>query len=250
MPTTPCRWCLVAAVSSLTLAPAAISQATPAIQRPTMPAAAVQQGSQVWASLTPEQQATLAPLQQEWDAMEPSRRSKWLEVARRFPRFSADEQQRMQRRMGRWADMTAQERSRARVQFQRTREISAQERRAGWDAYQLLSAQEQHELAQRAVSRIYRGASSGKGVTSESTGGTALKIARSLKPVGPTLVQATPGVSTVSISSLPATPVHQHADSSNIAETHLPIDRITLLPQAQQAALASQPPPPREASDP
>ena len=45
-----------------------------------------------WEALTPAQRQALAPLQRDWPSLDASRQSKWLEVAARFPRMSADEQ--------------------------------------------------------------------------------------------------------------------------------------------------------------
>ncbi|MGS0759360.1 DUF3106 domain-containing protein, partial [Roseateles sp. GG27B] len=45
------------------------------------------------------QKQTLAPLERDWDKLESSNKSKWLEVAARFPALPADEQTRLQERM-------------------------------------------------------------------------------------------------------------------------------------------------------
>ena len=55
--------------------------------------------AQDWAQLTPDQQRILAPLRDEWANIEPARRQKWLEIARRYPSMAPAQQERLQTRM-------------------------------------------------------------------------------------------------------------------------------------------------------
>src|ERR671936_305593 len=49
-------------------------------------ATAVKKGVRpVWAELTAEQQAVLAPLKNDWDTLEPERRQKWIQIAKSHP---------------------------------------------------------------------------------------------------------------------------------------------------------------------
>ena len=71
-------------------------------------ATAVKKGVRpAWAELTAEQQATLAPLKNDWDTLEPERRQKWIQIAKRYPRMKPLEQERVQRRMQAWAEYQA-----------------------------------------------------------------------------------------------------------------------------------------------
>jgi hypothetical protein len=232
MLTTSCRWRLCAAAPALALACAAIVQAAPpapAAQLPVpLPVAALRAPSS-WAALTPGQRAALAPLQADWDALEPARQGKWLEIARRFPTLSADEQARAQRRMGRWARMTAEERGRARVQFQQSRQLDATQRRTAWAAYQALSPEERRDLAARARPLA----------ASRRAADAVAPAVVGLRPVGPALVQAAPGVSTVNINRLSGPSRRVRAGQPDKVSRTAGVDRNTLLPRHRALAAAA-----------
>ena len=59
-----------------------------------------------WSALTAEQQNVLAPLANDWNAMEVFRRKKWLGIAQRYPMMSPTEQVSVQRNMKGWARLT------------------------------------------------------------------------------------------------------------------------------------------------
>jgi hypothetical protein len=221
---------------------AAVAQPAPTSTPGTISAPAGERSSS-WASLTPAQRATLAPLEREWGSIDPLRQRKWLEIAMRFPRLSAEEQQRVQQRMTEWARMTPEERGRARVQFQETRQLSPQERQAGWEAYQALPPEEKRELAQRAVPGAPRTTMPAGEPSAKST---IVRVPASppvLKPVGPTLMQVVPGVTTTSVTRAPAPPLHQQPGLPKMAATPIFVDKNTLLPKrgAQAAATVSEP---------
>ncbi len=50
-------------------------------------------GAPKWAELSAQERQVLAPLAQEWDAMEDQRKGKWLGVAKRFPTTTPEEQE-------------------------------------------------------------------------------------------------------------------------------------------------------------
>ncbi|WP_310734521.1 DUF3106 domain-containing protein [Azohydromonas caseinilytica] len=198
--------------------------------------------SSSWASLTPAQRATLAPLQREWGSIDPSRQRKWLEIAMRFPRLSPEEQQRVQQRMTEWARMTPEERGRARVQFQETRQLSPEQRQAGWEAYQALPPEEKRELAQRAVPTVPRAGAPASGPSTKSNIVRVPSAPPVLKPVGPTLMQVAPGATTTSVTRPPAPPLHQQPGLPKMAATPNFVDKNTLLPKrGVQAAPVSAP---------
>lgn len=196
-----------------------------------------------WASLSPSQRATLAPLQREWGSIDASRQRKWLELAARFPRLSPQEQQRVQQRMADWARMTPEERGRARVQFQEIRQLGPQDRQAGWEAYQALPPEQRRELAQQAEPAPARGAASGAAPTTKSSIVRTPTTAPVLKPVAPTLVQVAPGATTTPVTRPPAPPLHQQAGLPKMAATPAFVDRNTLLPKrgAQAAGTLADP---------
>ena len=253
----PRRWHLaVWATPALAWALAVAAQPAPSSPAATAPAPAVTapggERSSSWASLTPAQRATLAPLQREWGTIDPVRQRKWLEIAMRFPRLSPEEQQRVQERMTEWARMTPEERSRARVQFQETRQLSPQQRQAGWEAYQALPPEEKRELAQRAAPTAPR---TGAPAAEPSTKSSIVRVPSAppvLKPVGPTVMQVAPGATTTSVTRPPTPPLHQQPGLPKMAATPNFVDKNTLLPKrgVQAAATISEPAASRAAKQP
>jgi hypothetical protein len=213
---------------------AALAQ-TPA---PTPRKAVAQGGGPPWQSLTAQQRTALAPLQADWNGIDADRKSKWLEIAGRFPRLPADEQQRLQGRMSEWTRLSPSERARARLNFQETKQISPQERQARWQAYQALPEPERKALAQRAspgtaqksADRPPAGASADARGKRNMVANPSL-TARPPKAVAPTVVQAAPGATTTLVTRQPAPPAHQQTGMPKIAATPGFVDRSTLLPK-------------------
>ena len=65
----------------------------------------------------------LAPLQQDWDKLDSTRKQKWRGIAQRYPRMSPDDQQRVQQQMRPWAELTPQQRAAAREQYKSLRQL-------------------------------------------------------------------------------------------------------------------------------
>ena len=216
--------------------------------------AALEQGA-AWATLTPQQQQTLAPLHREWLSIDGTQKQKWIEVAAKFPSMPTDERQRVQTRMADWARLTPTERAGARMQFQEVRRLPADERQARWQAYQALSPEERGKLAQSAKPAV-RAASSADAQaklrsTSEVQNGKR-NMVRAPAPaptrvVAPTMVQAKPGATTTNMSTRSPTPSHNQPGLPKIAATPGFVDRATLLPRrgpqgaAVRAAASSDP---------
>ncbi len=241
---------LLLALPGLACAAVALAQNTAAPTTPTQPrvsapvtAKPAQQRSASWSSLTPAQRATLAPLQRDWDSIDPGRQRKWVEIAMRFPGLSAEEQQRVQQRMNEWARMTPEERGRARVQFQEIRQLSPQDRQASWEAYQALPAEQKRELAKRATPEPARSVPPSADVAPKSTIVRVPSTPPVLKPVGPTQIQVAPGATTTSVTRTPAPPLHQQPGLPKMAATPTFVDKNTLLPKrgAQAAATVVEP---------
>ena len=187
-----------------------------------------------WSSLHPTQRTALAPLEKDWATIDASHRSKWLEIAARFPTMAPAEQQRVQGRMTEWARLSPSERGRARLSFQEAKQLSPQERQARWEAYQALPDTQRKALAARASASappLGSGAASGPltanrgGVVSGKSPGAAIA-----RPVAPTLVQAGPGATTTSIAKGANPPAHQTPGQPRIAARPGQVDRATLLP--------------------
>ena len=102
-----------------------------------------------WAELTAEQQAILAPLKNDWDTLEPERRQKWLQIAKRYPRMKPLEQERVQRRMQTWANLSPEQRRQARENYKqlaKSKRPANKDLRQAWAEYQALAPQERESL--------------------------------------------------------------------------------------------------------
>lgn len=202
-----------------------------------------------WATLTPAQQRALAPLERTWPTIDTMRRRKWLELAARFERMSPAARSRVQQRMTAWAAMTPAERASARLQFQETRQLGAEERQALWQAYQSLPEDERNALALKARSaqnaqkvqktpsdrarraaRVATPASDAAPSVSKNNVVAAQRTPRP-RPVTSTVVQATPGATTTTISTRAAPPRHHQPGLPKIVATPGFVDPATLLPR-------------------
>jgi len=116
-------------------------------------AVAVKKGVRpAWAELTAEQQATLAPLKNDWDTLEPERRQKWIQIAKRYPRMKPLEQERVQRRMQIWANLSPEQRRQARENYKQLAKAARpanKNLRQAWAEYQALPPQERESLVPR-----------------------------------------------------------------------------------------------------
>jgi hypothetical protein len=111
------------------------------------------QARPAWAELTAEQQKVLAPLKADWESLEPERRRKWIGVANRYPRMTAQAQERVQRRMQVWAKLTPEQRRQARETYKQLVKVPPAKRgnlREQWAAYQQLPQQERDSLVNQA----------------------------------------------------------------------------------------------------
>jgi hypothetical protein len=228
---------LLAAAVSLAAASALAQPQPPPVKRPADAA------GPTWSTLSPEQRAILAPLQNDWSSIDAPRKAKWLDLAARYPKLSADDQQRLQTRMSEWARLSPQERAQARLNFQQAKQLPKQERQDQWDAYQALPESERKALANRAAATPKTGESAGKPAPTLSSKRNIVAnpslSATPVKPVAPTVVQAAPGATTTLVTRQPAPPAHQQAGLPKIAATPGFVDRNTLLPQrgAQSAGV-------------
>jgi hypothetical protein len=220
----PRRYALLGALVLAMAAPLAMAQAGA-------------EGGPSWGSLNGQQRAALAPLEKDWGGIDANRKAKWLEIAARFPTMPADEQQRVQQRMGAWAAMTPAERGRARLSFQEAKQLDPQERQARWQAYQSLPAEQRQALVQRgnaasapAAKRPANGTSAEPQAKRNLVAPPAAEKG-SGRSVAPTLVQAAPGATTTLVTKPATPPVHQQPGMPKIAATPSFVDRNTLLPK-------------------
>ncbi len=227
-------------------AKAAAASATTAPARPSTTTS-----GPAWISLSAGQRKALGPLERDWSTIDATRKSKWLEVAARFPAMPAADQQRVQERMAEWARMTPTERGRARLSFQESKQFSPEQKQARWEAYQALPDDERKALADRNQPKITTrpplpaGSSSGSVQKPTATGTTiplrATVPAPAARPVAPTLVQAKPGATTTLMTTTAEPPAHHRPGEPKIAAKPGQVDRSTLLPQSGPQAAASAP---------
>ena len=198
-----------------------------------------------WSALTAAQRSVLAPLERDWHGIEPSRKSKWLELAARYPSLSTEEQGRVQLRMAEWARLTPAERGRARLAFQETKQLSREEKQARWEAYKSLPESERSALAARGHKAAANAGAPARPV--QGSGGTAASAAapapaaQALKPVAPTLVQAKPGATTMPMNKSLSRPASAPVGQPHIAVQAKDVDRATLLPRSGPQAASSAP---------
>ncbi|MEO6364233.1 MAG: DUF3106 domain-containing protein, partial [Caldimonas sp.] len=207
-----------------------------------------------WQALSASQRQALAPLAQEWPAIDATRKQKWVALAARFPTLGADERARITARMSEWARLTPAERGQARLRFEEARQLPAPDRNARWQAYQALPADARQQLAARAAAQV---AASGAGSAQRGPIAKAGRakadnnakanlvpnpaLAQAPRPVGPMVIQATPGATTTLVTRRPTPPPHQHSGMPKIAATPEFVNRSTLLPRRGPQAAAVTP---------
>lgn len=239
----------------------------PALAHGRAPAAA-EEGMR-WQKLKPTQREALKPLQQEWSGMDSPSRQKWLQLSERLPSMPADERDRVQARMSDWEKLTPAERGQARLRFQEAKQTPLPDRRSRWAAYEALPPEQKRALAARAGAAPSPNpadggarratAASGRSDRADRAGHDAPRAKSNIvpnpafapppRPIGPTVMQATPGATTTLITRRPAPPPHQQTGLPKIAATPEFVNRSTLLPQrGPQGAAVRQAAPPQPAS--
>jgi len=200
-----------------------------------------------WSALTAGQRDILAPLAPYWTSIDVSRKSKWLEVATRYPAMHPEEQSRMRARMAEWAKMTPAERGRARLTFQESRQLTREEKQAHWEIYSTLSPEARQVLAehgQRKRTEVTRPPAPAAPVLGAAApkAQQAPRVAATppVKTVAPTVVQARPGATTVPVTKAPQAAVINLVARPKINANPDQVDPRTLLPR-QKAATAAPP---------
>ncbi|WP_242447101.1 DUF3106 domain-containing protein [Nitrosomonas supralitoralis] len=78
--------------------------------------------------MTNQQQEILGPLADEWNVMKLPKKKKWLGVAKRYPKMTTHEQQRIQSQMRSWHALTSKQRQQAREVYKKMEQLPAQKR--------------------------------------------------------------------------------------------------------------------------
>ncbi|HVY07259.1 MAG TPA: DUF3106 domain-containing protein [Burkholderiales bacterium] len=125
-----------------------------------MPAAQADNPGDSWSGLTSEQKTILAPLQPEWDKLDPERRKRWIGLAARYPSLSPERQQNIQQRMHEWVSLTPEQRTQAIERYKRIKQMPPERHdqlHQRWREYQALPEEQRQKL------RESHGASPGAG---------------------------------------------------------------------------------------
>ncbi|MGM9513755.1 DUF3106 domain-containing protein [Roseateles sp. DB2] len=228
------------------------SAALPPAPKPLPTASLV--GDQRWASLSPAQQAVLAPLADEWDGLDAARKSKWLEIAARFHTLTPEQQARLRERMIAWTRMSPAERQQARVGFQsnpqlRDEKLQSEKLQSKWEAYQALTPEERQALAQKGAEKAARkradpkaAAQAQKPLSGAKSAFVPPRQAAAPVAVAPSVLQARPGVSTVLITQGVPHAGRQLPGRRKIVVDPALVDPKTLLPRAPQPSAAASAP--------
>lgn len=106
-----------------------------------------------WIELTPAQRQALAPLSNDWDKFDATRKRKWLEIGNKFPRMTPEEQHRVQERMREWIKLTPEQRHQVRENYARTKKLNPTQKATQWQNYQQLPEDQKKELANQSATK-------------------------------------------------------------------------------------------------
>ncbi|MEM5429098.1 DUF3106 domain-containing protein [Cupriavidus oxalaticus] len=223
-------WCLLPVAAHAQAASAAAPAHAAASARP------------AWSELSPVNQRILAPLQPLWDTLPELNRRKWLRIAERYPKFSPEEQARLQARMAEWVGMTPHQRRLARENYQITRALPAEKKAEAWDKYQQLPEEQKKKLAaaERVPSRP--GAVSALPSTRRLPGGTGHAVRHDPKAAG---APGRPASEVQAASAVAASPAMASAPAALPATAANPASAATA---AAASTAASAPEPATEAA--
>lgn len=101
-----------------------------------------------WAQLTDLQKQVLAPFQGQWNQWSTGDKRAWVLLANRFPKLSASDRQRAEKRIAQWAALTPSQRSAARDNIRLSRELREGQRLAEWERYQRMTQEQKAVLRQ------------------------------------------------------------------------------------------------------
>lgn len=125
---------------------------------PQRAASATTESTPRWSELSTSQRQALKPLASAWTGLSVDHKRKWIALSRNFKKLPLGEQQKLHARMSEWATLSPSERIQARLNFVATEKLSIDDKQAKWEAYQALSDDERHRLAEQAPRRLAPGA--------------------------------------------------------------------------------------------
>jgi len=128
--------------ASVPLSPAAGESPRPANRTALLPTSVVPR----WNSLSPAQQALLEPFKDSWTTLPDAEQRAWAELALRFPRLPADQQERAQKRIQEWAALSPAQRQMARSNYRLAKVLPPEARVQQYEAYRELSPEQRGVL--------------------------------------------------------------------------------------------------------
>src|SRR6201996_3022965 len=172
-----------------------------------------------WSRLSAADHIALAPFESQWDSFSDERKRKWIKIASRYPKMSADAQKRLHERMTEWTHMTPDQRRVARENYQVSKELPRETRQNAWKAYQQLPEEQKERLAASERKRRPSVVSAPPSGKSEIKGLDRLVTAREHGASGAAGVSAPAAVPLPSPASTPAIP----AAGSFVPATPIPV---------------------------
>jgi hypothetical protein len=127
--------------------PVDIAVERPNVKLPLVASVPEAKGPLSWARLSADQHEALAPFAHDWDRFDDDRKRRWLKIASRYKKMSADAQKRLHGRMQEWLSMTPEQRRTARENYQLSKQVPVQQRENAWNAYQQLPEEQKKTLA-------------------------------------------------------------------------------------------------------
>lgn len=85
-------------------------------------------GQPVWGDLDDRQKEALAPLERDWDRMEPARRKKWLGMVNRHPDMTPEKKERFRSHVRDWDSLTPEQRRNARDRYRKIDRLPPEKR--------------------------------------------------------------------------------------------------------------------------
>ena len=130
----PCRFAVSLACASLALSaahagPAVAQPPAPAASPAATPAAKPAPAGPLWHELTAQQRQILAPVINEWNGFSKHKKQRLINIAKRYPDMSADEQAKIQARLPHWLELPQTSRDEARVNMKKLLQLPPDERK-------------------------------------------------------------------------------------------------------------------------
>ena len=130
----PCRFAVSLACASLALSaahagPAVAQPPAPAASPAATPAAKPAPAGPLWHELTAQQRQILAPVINEWNGFSKHKKQRLINIAKRYPDMSPDEQAKIQARLPHWLELPQTSRDEARVNMKKLLQLPPDERK-------------------------------------------------------------------------------------------------------------------------